>query len=183
MIAPTYDALFDLRGQLEEGIGNAITSDLSTYTRLNAAVFQKDRPRVELICRIGTPLGHKKIITPTDRRHDMWNFSLSVRVITPVAGALQRNADESAADFAARQKANGDLHAQMVARVQSYLSQLQLASITDLVNFPVLTLLLLAGPSPDLSLQPQSGYESTGLNYTGQFGIRPDAWTNPPPNL
>ncbi len=117
MSATTYDALFDLRGQLENSLAAGLAEDLKTYTRSTGADFQKARARFELALQIGAPLGHKKILTPTDRRHDMFNFALGVTVISAPPPGLKRNEGESDADFALREKANANYHAQLVAHV------------------------------------------------------------------
>jgi len=183
MSATTFDSLFNLRGELEKNLLAGIMADLSTYTRLNAAQFQKDRARYECAVKIGAPLGHKKILTPTDRRFDMFNFECNIIIISAVAAALKQNSGESDADFQARQIANNSYHMQLVAHMDAYMSQLQLASKDDIVNFPNLTILLLKGGAHEPNFAPKSGYEETRLPYSGQFGIRAEAWSFGIPSL
>jgi hypothetical protein len=173
----TFDSVYKLRGELEKNLSAALACDLASYTRLNAGTFQKARSRFEWVVRIGSPNGHRKIITLDDRRYDQFNFNLGLMIISNSVGALSPNPGESAEDFKVRQELQNGFHAELVAHVDAYMSQIQLSSVNDTATFPILTLLYLRGAGHEPSLKPEEGNETTKLNYTGQFGIRPGAWT------
>lgn len=175
MSVTTFDPLFDFRGELEKNLTSAIAGDLANYTRLNSPI-QKDRARFECVVKIGSPLGHKKLLTPTDRRYDMFNFTFSINVISTAPAELVQEEGEALADFTARVIAQNSFHPQLVAHMDAYMSQIQLSSKDDLITFPKLTLLLLRGSGHQPALKPEAGTEETKLNFTGQFGIRPEAW-------
>lgn len=172
----TFDSLFNLRGELEKNLLSGIAADLKTYTRLNSVEFQMQRANYLCVVRIGAPLGHRKILSATDRRYDMFNFSASITITNAPAAALKQNDGESDADFQTRQEVTNGYHPLLVAHMDAYMSQIQLASVADIVNFPKLTLLMLRGGEHEPDLAPQNGVEQTKLPYTGQFGIRPSAW-------
>lgn len=160
MPAADLDQLSDKRGLLEAPIAAGLAESMATFTRINGVSFQKGRPRYELSIKIGAPLGHKRILSPTDRRYDMFNFTMSVKVTTaPSNNPL-----------------NNNLHAQLVARVDGYFEQLALASKDDLEGFRLITILMIRGSGIQPSLNPEEGTEQSTLSYSGQFGIRPDAW-------
>lgn len=165
MPAQDTDELFDLRGQLESGLSAAVAVELSKYTRENSVALQLNRPRFEFVVKIGQPLGHRRIFADGVRRYDMFNFSFACTVTTPAAAAP--------ADGEAQEN---KLHQQMIARAESAFNGLNQATKNVSEAWPVLTVMMLRGGGHSPALKPQEGSEQTTLNYSGHFGIRPEAW-------
>jgi len=157
------DSLLELRGALEAGAAALVSDTLKTFTRLNAVVFQKDTPRVEIKVTIGSATGHKKVLQHDALvRFDQFNFTIAFTAVTrPNPNATQNN-----------------LHPDLVARVGNMAQTFAQTTWTDTTNFPrhyVAEALRDAG-RPN-TLKPEQGVEQTTLNYSGIICVRPGAWT------
>lgn len=177
---PTLNDIMDLRGVLERGLaaGIAAQANLAPYTRQNAAVLQKDTPRIEITIAIGAKTGAKRgFAAERIIRWTHWNFTTSFKVTTRPAGALTQNAGETDAAFQARVEANNNLHAYMVALVRAFADTAAQDSWEDFNNFPNHFIAeALADISSPSALNPEKAMELTTLSFTGVIGVRESAW-------
>ena len=174
-----FDDNNELRGALEKGLAARLNILLAVFTRQNAVVLQKDRPRVEILVAIGAATGAKRAFPDEGIiRFVRWNFAVTFTAITAPASALTRTDGESDADFQARVNANNTLHSDIVAALRNWAATVAQASWTDYDNFPnhFIAEALRDSGSPS-ALKPEQGYEQTALGFSGVVGIRESAWT------
>jgi hypothetical protein len=176
---PTLAEIMDLRGVLERGLAGAIAaqSNLATYTRQNAAEFQKSTPRIIVVASIGSvPLAKRGFVDGTVR-FSRWNFRVSFLVFTRPQENVVRNEGESDADYQARVDKNNTLHQDAVSLVRGFASTAAQNSWGDAVNFPnhfIAEALRDSGSAS--SLKPEQGSEETTLAFSGVIGVRELAW-------
>lgn len=174
------DSIEDLRTVLENAFTNALTGTCEIFTRNNAGVVKKNRPRIEIVVSIGAATGHRRAFPnsqPPVTRFDRWNFTVKFECIVEPQAALTQQAGETDADFNQRQQQNNQLLAQLVAAVRAYASTAAQVSWNDLVNFPnhFIGEPLRDAGSPS-TLETIKANERTSLNYAGQIGVRESAW-------
>jgi len=170
----------DLRTVLENAFASALNEVCTVFTRLQAGLIQKNRPRIEIVATIGQATGARRAFpndNPPVTRFVRWNFTVKFECIVEPQTALTQQAGESDAAFLARVEQNNILLSQLVADVRAFASTAAQVSWNDFLNFPNH---FIAEPMRDAGspsvIETQKGTERTSLNFTGQIGVRETAW-------
>lgn len=159
------NALTNLRPAVEEGFRGLLCSQgITAYTRQNAPEnFQNDRPRVEVLCKIGAATGHRHCAPPGVLQFDTWYFDLALRAV----------ADPQ------NDELNNLLIDDLVSQLRGMASTFGQSTWEDLVNFPNhLIVEALKDTTTDDSLHADDNEESSVLTFSGIVQIRTNAWNN-----
>ena len=167
MPATNYIQIYDLVTPIDNAVKSKLeAAELAVLTILSSAAdFQKIRPRVFILPKIGTPTGHIRLIhsaaegeeTNNEYHHDQYNFSLQLEF-------LSNRTPESTAS-----------HRQYVAQVRREMMRFTDQHIdASLMPYHVICNCKPAGE--EYAINEDSGTEQTILNYTGVIIIRDDAW-------
>ncbi len=158
------DLLMNVKPAIEEGLrGWMDAMGMLAYTRQNATEgLQLPRPRVEIICKLGSSTGHRSVIGGV-LYNDTWFFDLAIRLIC---------------DPQSVEAANLELN-QMVARVRGMMQTFGQSTYVDEINFPYhLIVEPLKDTTTDDTLHADQNEEFSILNFSGIVQIRTNAWAN-----
>jgi len=161
-MSATLDQIYDIETAIEAAFKTLFEEELfATYVTNDAASFQKERPRVELMFALGGETGHHS--TASDYyRPDAFSGSLAVAIITPAD-------DQGTAQ-----------HAQYRARVRNLMAKCRTRFRSDseaddaLLPYHTIMDVVESGTAP--AYAPEDGHYISRINYELKTNIRPAAW-------